>query len=424
VSIPGAGGGGNFFEQILGDLLNLMGPTSGEQGRIELARTLAQGVATGGTPEGNVDPADRIQYEQLAHVAELHVAELTGLSLTSSGAPVTLATVAPGAWAWRTVEDWRYLLDAMAGPAPAPGTPDGGGAGDTRGGGGTGSGQGLPEGLGLADLEPAEAGGGPADLVARWLSTMGPMLAAMQLGSAVGHLARTTMGAYELPVPRPGEGLLVIPANATRFAEDWSLPADEVRLWVCLRELTTHAVLARPHVDGRLRELLTAVVQGMAEDAGTLADRLQGMDLSDPDALQGLLGDPSSFVQLEPSPARRHAAEELMAVVAALLGYVEHVLDEAGARLLGTRGAVAEAWRRHLVDRDDAQRAAEAMLGLDLGPGQIDRGTAFVRGVLERAGEAGLSRLWAETRTLPTPAEVDAPGLWLERIALGPAEPG
>jgi uncharacterized protein (DUF2342 family) len=41
-----------------------------------------------------------------------------------------------------------------------------------------------------------------------------------------------------------------------------------------------------------------------------------------------------------------------------------------------------------------------------------------VRGVLERAGDEGLSRLWHSERELPTPAEVDAPGLWLERIDL------
>ena len=39
-------------------------------------------------------------------------------------------------------------------------------------------------------------------------------------------------------------------------------------------------------------------------------------------------------------------------------------------------------------------------------------------GVVERAGEESLARLWEPVRNLPTPAEVDAPGLWLERIDL------
>ncbi len=38
--------------------------------------------------------------------------------------------------------------------------------------------------------------------------------------------------------------------------------------------------------------------------------------------------------------------------------------------------------------------------------------------MVERAGEEGLRRLWNGERELPTPAEVDAPGLWLARIDL------
>jgi len=117
-------------------------------------------------------------------------------------------------------------------------------------------------------------------------------------------------------------------------------------------------------------------------------------------------------------PARQRAADDLQAVVTALLGYVEHVLDLAATRLLGGRGAIAEAWRRRQVDRESSDLAAELMLGLDLGPAQIDRGADFVRGVFERAGDDGLARLWSNRHTLPTPAEVDAPGLWLERIDL------
>src|SRR5580693_2154222 len=112
VDIPGPGGGGNSLEQLLGDLLQLMGGATPGGGRIELARTLAQGAATGGQPEGNVDPSERIQFEELARVAEMHVTEITGLSVTPSGAPLEVIAVGPGAWAWRTIEDWRFLFDA------------------------------------------------------------------------------------------------------------------------------------------------------------------------------------------------------------------------------------------------------------------------------------------------------------------------
>jgi uncharacterized protein (DUF2342 family) len=63
------------------------------------------------------------------------------------------------------------------------------------------------------------------------------------------------------------------------------------------------------------------------------------------------------------------------------------------------------------------------MLGIELTAASYERGSAFVKGVLERAGEEGLARLWDVPAHLPTPAEVGAPGLWLARIDL-PTEPG
>ena len=112
--------------------------------------------------------------------------------------------------------------------------------------------------------------------------------------------ARSTLGPYSSIRRR----LLVVPANVARFADDWSLDLDEVRLWVCLRELTAHAVLSRPHVAQRMRELLVRAVQGMAEDTAGLVENLQGIDFTQPEALQGLLGDPTSLMSMEASPAR------------------------------------------------------------------------------------------------------------------------
>lgn len=423
--MPGPGGG-DFLERLLGDLLGLMGRSAAGTGnQMELARTFAQSVASGGEPEANVEPVARIQLEELLRIAELHVSEITGMSVTADATLEVLA-VGPGSWAWHTIEDWRFVLDAMS--APASGETDHQGEREessTAGGTPSEPGDAAP-GLGLTELgrldEAQGDNGGPAEMMARFMTTMGPMLASMQLGSAVGHLARTTLGQYELPVPRPAGRLLIVPQNLESFADDWSLPHDQVRLWVCLREVTANAVLAKAHVQARFRELITEVVRGMAEDTSGIVNKLGEFDLSDPMALQGLLGDPEAMLGAPPTPSRKRASEDLGALTAALVGYIEHVLDEAATRLLGGRSALAEAWRRRQRDRESADRAAELLLGLDLGSAQLERGTEFVRGVLERAGTEGLAKLWSSERSLPTPAEVDAPGLWLERINL-PEEP-
>ena len=78
----------------------------------------------------------------------------------------------------------------------------------------------------------------------------------------------------------------------------------------------------------------------------------------------------------------------------------------------------AEAFKRRRIEASSGDRMAERLLGLSLDQAVVDRGNRFVKGVLERAGDAGLLRLWESAATLPTPAEIEAPGLWLARLEL------
>jgi uncharacterized protein (DUF2342 family) len=79
---------------------------------------------------------------------------------------------------------------------------------------------------------------------------------------------------------------------------------------------------------------------------------------------------------------------------------------------------VTEALRRRRVTADPSDRFVERLFGLELTQAHYDRATAFVDGVVERAGSDALERMWRSERELPTPAEIDAPGLWLARIDL------
>ena len=82
---------------------------------------------------------------------------------------------------------------------------------------------------------------------------------------------------------------------------------------------------------------------------------------------------------------------------------------------------VTEALRRRRVTADPSDRFVERLFGLELTQAHYERGAAFVDGVVERAGADALERLWTSERELPTPAEIDAPGLWLARIDLRPS---
>jgi putative hydrolase len=269
--------------------------------------------------------------------------------------------------------------------------------------------------LGLPDSDDL---GGLGELLGRFASTMGPVLLGMQFGSAAGHLAQRALGRYALPIPwRGSDELLIVPRNVASFAEDWSLPVDQAQLWVCIRELTTHAVLSRPQVADRVSSLLDAVAADSAAAQQGLAERMGG-ELGDPEALQNLLSDPESLLADLLTPGQRRTSADLVALTTAIGAYVDYVTTTVAASLVGSPAALTEAWYRYRTADTAGEQAAGALFGLDLGREQVDRGASFVRGVIERAGDEGLARLWSSERTLPTPAELDAPGLWLERIDL------
>jgi uncharacterized protein (DUF2342 family) len=98
--------------------------------------------------------------------------------------------------------------------------------------------------------------------------------------------------------------------------------------------------------------------------------------------------------------------------------YADHIATVVGAKLVGAHTQLAEAWYRRRTERGKGEEAAGALFGLDLEQSQVDRGRAFVAGIIDRVGEDGLTQLWEPAHNLPTPTEVDAPGLWLERIKL------
>lgn len=386
---PFGAGSGNPFEGLFGELAKLLsnqGPVN-----LEVARQLGLWLATEGTSEPNPDPVERLRYEELVRVADLHVAEATGLTTSVTGRLLTVVPVGRAEWARRALEAYAPLFEALA--------------------------------VGLAEHEEDDEHGTAPDpsteLLGGVTEVMAPLLLGMQAGTMVGHLARRAMGQYELPVPRvPSDELVVVPANITDFASDWSLPLDDVRLWLCLHELTHHAVLGRPHVRARLDELLRAYVGGFRPDPGALEDRLTSIDPTNPMSFQAVMGDPSELLGAMETPAQRLVLARIEALVAAVEGYADHILDRVGQRLVPGYAALVEALRRRRAERGEGEKFVARLFGLDVSPAQYERGRSFVTGVVERAGQEGLGRLWRSERELPTPAEVDAPGLWLERIDL------
>src|SRR3954467_13010010 len=108
------GPSGNPFDHlpIFGDLAKLFS----DQGPVswDVARQIAVMLATEGRPENNVDPIVRMKFEELGRIAEMHVAEATGLTPAPSRGLLQITPVGRGTWAQRGLDAYRPILEKLA----------------------------------------------------------------------------------------------------------------------------------------------------------------------------------------------------------------------------------------------------------------------------------------------------------------------
>ncbi len=378
----------NPFEgfPFFGDFEKLFGNSGQDQWGA--AKQIAIQMATGGESEPNVDPSHRIEIEELSRIAQLHIHDSTGLDVGN----VTLRASTRIQWIDNALKAHEPLIRK------------------------------LSESLTTKPSSDTGEGDPMSAMFHQMMQHLAPVMLAMTAGSMVGHLARRSLGQYDLPLPRGEElEIQIITSNIVVFGEEWSLPTQELFLWVCLHELCHHAVLQVGHVQNRLQTLLHNYVSGFESNPAGLGEMLQEINMESPSAFEDLqrsLGDPEVILGVIQSDAQLSLLPELHALIAVIVGYVDYVMDKVGNGLIGSYDQLTEALRRRRVEADPSDRFIERMFGLELTQSQYDRGATFISGVIERAGETELLRLWEMEQNLPTPNEVDAPGLWLARIDL------
>jgi putative hydrolase len=358
----------------------------------DTARQIAHLTATGGQSEPNPDPAARLAFVDLARIVIDQLTTVTGRE--HAALTVEPAVVTRTHWVTATLDDYRPLFDDLAtalGPRPNE-------FGDTEG-------------------DPFAA------LLGQFSGMLAPMMMGMTVGSMVGLLAKRSLGQYDLPLPRRKQSApMFVLANIDDFALQWNLATDDARMWTLINELTLHTVISLPHVGSEIDRLVRAHVAAFRPDPNALMDKLSSVESSDPmqmmQSLQSVLGDPEVLLGAMRSPAQDELQPYLDTVLSLVIGWSDHISDAVGSRILGNPGRIAEAARRRRIESGEETAFVERLLGLRLNRSQVERGKAFVAGVIERAGNNGLDPLFDRPTAIPTPAELEAPGLWLARLEI------
>ncbi len=281
----------------------------------------------------------RISFEELARVAELHVADATGLPTVDGGPQRHGAAGHPRRVGRRRA---RGLPPACSSDWPA----------------------GWPA---VRVIRPADDGCRP-DPAAAFLGNisqvMSPVLIGMQAGFMAGHLARRALGQYDLPIPRPiGDELLVVPGHHRSLRRG----LEPARSTTCgygsasTRSPTTSSSAGRTCASGSRRCSATTP----AASAPTPHRSRRGW----PNSTRPI---PSRCSRCSVIPRRCSArcrptrsapsCSRSSALVAAIEGYVDHVMDGVGRKLIASYPALTEALRRRRVERGDGDKFVERLL--------------------------------------------------------------
>lgn len=356
----------------------------------ELARQVGIAVAV---QDGDPDPTeqDRRELEETVRLAELQVADLTGLS--SPPGVATVEAVRRSQWVETGLRGLRGLFEPGA--------------------------ERMAKALAEAEQPETidEAAEGPLPGLGAIVERMPPLLMGVQVGMVLGQLGRQVLTQYDVPFPRDDRpALRFVVGNLARFEKEWSLPRTEFRAWAALHE-TTHAFqLARPWVHAHVLGLVKDVAEGLQIDLAAIEERLSTLDPSDPEALSRAIGDPAELFGQAVDEEQRLRIGRLQAFVAAAEGHADHVMSIVGGRILGSYARIDEAMRRHHEARGAEERVTERLLGLDVGQDLHRLAREFCDRVAELAGEATLAGMWEGAEALPSMPELEEPTLWLSRI--------
>ena len=121
-------------------------------------------------------------------------------------------------------------------------------------------------------------------------------------------LATRAFGQYDLPIPRHAGSSRARPGNIDRFAAEWEIPVDEMRLWVLAHELAGLRRSSRsPHIRDALADLVRRHVGGFRPDPTAIAEKLGSLDVRRRhtirwQAMQRLFGDPEVLLGAVRSP--------------------------------------------------------------------------------------------------------------------------
>jgi putative hydrolase len=395
--LPGGGGPDpndpQQMQQFLSQLQQLFAAPGTGPVNWDLARQIAQAHLTGGggaamplgmglpgmtalpsaeaqQPVGDppIDAAARAEVTEALRLADLWLEPHAALP---SGISAAVAWTR-SEWLAATMDVWRKLCDPVAARIVAS----------------------------MTDLVPEQMRGQLGPMTAM-VSSLGGALFGGQLGTALGSLAAEVVSASDIGLPLGPTGTAaLLPANIVEYGQGLEMPADQLRLYVALREAAHQRLFTHvPWLRGHILNAVETYAAGIRVDREAVEEAISRFDPTNPQPVQEIALE--GIFTPDDSPQQKSALARLETALALVEGWVSHVVDRAATDRLPEVVRLGEAFRRRRGAGGPAEQTFAALVGLELRPRRLREATALWAALTEHRGVSGRDALWGHPDLLP-----------------------
>lgn len=275
------------------------------------------------------------------------------------------------------------------------------------------------------DAASAAAANLPAGFPAELAAVAGPLLGmarslgaatfGMQAGEGLAALAAEVLSSSDIGVPLTKDvGAALVPENIVAFGEGLELPADDVRLFIALREGAHQRLFVHvPWLRSRVEAAIAAYCAGIRVDGDQIERALAEVDPADPESMQRLMA--GVVFEPEDTPERRAALARLETILALTEGWVDDVVQAAAAERLPSFDRLSEVHRRRRATGGPAEKTFATLVGLELRPRRLREAASLWAALRQRSSIGRRDSIWDHPDLLPSAADLDELDEFVER---------
>ena len=371
---PMAAGGVPDLAALMSQMQAMMAPHEGSV-NWNLARDVARRTVA---QEPDPSSTDR-QRAEVADALRLADHWLDSATELPSGVRVAAAW-SRAEWVEETIQVWQRLVEPVAEHVVAA--------------------------MGNALPEETRAMAGPLIGI---LGQAGGAMFGAQVGQALGGLAGEVLSSSDIGLPLGPDGTAaLLPENVTVFADGLDVLADDVLLYLALREAAHQRLFAHvPWLRGHLVAAVEDYGRGTTIDVSKIETSMRDIDPTNPAAIQEALE--GGLFEPERTPAQQAALTRLETTLALVEGWVDEVVGQSTETRMPDAGKMQEAVRRRRAAGGPAESAFAALVGLELRPRRLRDASALWGSLRSRKGQAARDAVWSHPDLLPTSADLDDP---------------